>query len=170
MSQTEYDVVFLGGGTGGYVAAIRASQLGLRAAVVEKDLVGGTCVHRGCIPAKALLKAAEVATTVGKAAEFGVNPGEITYDYATAMQRARAVVDQNYKGIQYLFKNAKVDVFEGWGTMLSANEVKVEKEGAEPQTVKAKNIVIDTGSTPREIPGLESNGTTILTSDHTTYS
>ncbi|HLT21478.1 MAG TPA: FAD-dependent oxidoreductase, partial [Thermomicrobiales bacterium] len=98
MSVNDYDVVFLGGGTGGYVAAIRASQLGLKVAVVEKDLVGGTCVHRGCIPAKALLKSAEVASTVQKAAEFGVNPGEITLDYATAMKRARDVVDQNYKG------------------------------------------------------------------------
>lgn len=169
MSQNEYDVVFLGGGTGGYVAAIRASQLGLRTAVVEKDLVGGTCVHRGCIPAKALLKAAAVATEVRKAAEFGVNPGEITYDYAQAMRRSRDVVDQNYKGIEYLFRKHKIDVFTGWGNLISPREIRVESENGEPQTVAAKNIIIDTGSTPREIDGLESNGTTIINSDHATY-
>jgi dihydrolipoamide dehydrogenase len=170
MSVNDYDVVFLGGGTGGYVAAIRATQLGLKVAVVEKDLVGGTCVHRGCIPAKALLKAAEVASTVHKAAEFGVNPGEITLDYATAMRRSRDVVDQNYKGIQYLFRRQKIDVFQGWGTLVSPREIRVESENGEPQTVKAsKALIIDTGSTPREIKGLESNGTTIINSDHATY-
>ena len=170
MSANDYDVVFLGGGTGGYVAAIRASQLGLKAAVVEKDLVGGTCVHRGCIPAKALLKAAEVATTVRKATEFGVNPGEVTLDYAQAMRRSRDVVDQNYNGIEYLFRKHKIDTFTGWGTLVSPREIRVESEDSEPQTVKAsKAIIIDTGSTPREIDGLESNGTTIINSDHATY-
>jgi dihydrolipoamide dehydrogenase len=170
MSVNDYDVVFLGGGTGGYVAAIRASQLGLKAAVVEKDLVGGTCVHRGCIPAKALLKAAEVATTVRKAAEFGVNPGEVTLDYAQAMRRSRDVVDQNYKGIEFLFRKHKIDTFQGWGRLLSPREIRVEPENGEPQTVRAsKAIIIDTGSTPREIDGLESNGTTIINSDHATY-
>ena len=171
MSVNDYDVVFLGGGTGGYVAAIRASQLGLKAAVVEKDLVGGTCVHRGCIPAKSLLKAAEVASTVRKAAEFGVNPGEVTLDYAQAMRRSRDVVDQNYKGIQYLFRKHKIDTFTGWGTLVSPREIRVESEGSAAQTVKAgKAIIIDTGSTPREMDGLESNGTTIINSDHATFS
>lgn len=170
MSDNEYDVVFLGGGTGGYVAAIRASQLGLRVAVVEKDLVGGTCIHRGCIPAKALLKSAEVATTVRKASEFGVTPGDVSLDYAQAMKRSRAVVDQNYKGIEYLFRKHKIDVIQGWGNLVSPREIRVEPEDGEPQTVNARNIIIDTGTTPREIPGLESNGTTILTSDHATYS
>lgn len=170
MSANDYDVVFLGGGTGGYVAAIRASQLGLKAAVVEKDLVGGTCVHRGCIPAKSLLKAAEVASTVKKAAEFGVNPGEVSLDYAQAMRRSRDVVDQNYNGIQYLFRKHKIDTFTGWGTLISPREIRVESEEGETQTVKAgKAIIIDTGSTPREMDGLESNGTTIINSDHATF-
>ena len=88
MAQDGYDLLFLGGGTGGYVAAIRAAQLGMRVGVVEKDLVGGTCVHRGCIPAKALLKAASVATTVTKAAEFGVNVKGVDFDYSQAMNHA----------------------------------------------------------------------------------
>jgi dihydrolipoamide dehydrogenase len=170
MSANAYDVVFLGGGTGGYVAAIRASQLGLRVAVVEKDLVGGTCVHRGCIPAKALLKAAEVASTVRKASAFGVNPGEVTLDYAQAMRRSRDVVDQNYKGIEFLFRKHKIDTFKGWGRLLSPREIRVEPEDGEPQNVRAgRAIIIDTGSTPREMDGLESNGTTIINSDHATY-
>ncbi len=170
MSANDYDVVFLGGGTGGYVAAIRASQLGLKAAVVEKDLVGGTCVHRGCIPAKSLLKAAEVASTVRKAAEFGVNPGEVTLNYAQAMRRSRDVVDQNYSGIQYLFRKHKIDTFTGWGTLVSPREISVQPADGEAETVKAsKALIIDTGSTPREMDGLESNGTTIINSDHATY-
>ncbi|MEZ4571191.1 MAG: dihydrolipoyl dehydrogenase [Thermomicrobiales bacterium] len=171
MSANDYDVVFLGGGTGGYVAAIRASQLGLKAAVVEKDLVGGTCVHRGCIPAKSLLKAAEVASTVRKASEFGVNPGDVTLNYAQAMRRSRDVVDQNYNGIEYLFRKHKIDTFKGWGTLVSPREIRVESEDGETQTVKAsKAVIIDTGSTPREMEGLESNGTTIINSDHATFS
>lgn len=162
-----YDVAFLGGGTGGYVAAIRASQLGLKTVVIEKDLVGGTCVHRGCIPAKALLKAASVATLVKDAKEFGVTPGDISLDYSTAMSRARKVVDQNYKGIQFLFKKHKIDVVEGWGTITGPGAISVEKDGQTTQ-VRASNIVIDTGSTPRPIDGLEIDGKRVFTSDHAT--
>ncbi len=170
MSENGYDIAFLGGGTGGYVAAIRAGQLGMRVAVVEKDLVGGTCIHRGCIPAKALLKSASVATEVKKAEVFGVNPGEVTLDYAQAMKRARDVVDQNYKGIQFLFRRHPIDVFEGWGTLTSPRTITVTGEDGEETEVTASNIIIDTGTTPREIPGLESDGVRILTSDHATYS
>ncbi|HYI13982.1 MAG TPA: dihydrolipoyl dehydrogenase [Thermomicrobiales bacterium] len=162
-----YDVAFLGGGTGGYVAAIRASQLGLKAVVIEKDLVGGTCVHRGCIPAKALLKAASVATLVKDAKDFGVTPGEISLDYSTAMSRARKVVDQNYKGIQFLFKKHKIDVVEGWGTITGPGAISVEKDGNTTE-VRARNIVIDTGSTPRPIDGLEIDGKRVFTSDEAT--
>jgi dihydrolipoamide dehydrogenase len=162
-----YDVAFLGGGTGGYVAAIRASQLGLKAVVIEKDLVGGTCVHRGCIPAKALLKSAAVATLVKEAKQHGVNPGEITLDYSTAMARARKVVDQNYKGIQFLFKKHKIDVVEGWGSIIGPGSISVEKNGQRTE-VSAKNIVIDTGSTPRPIDGIEIDGKRVFTSDHAT--
>jgi dihydrolipoamide dehydrogenase len=162
-----YDVAFLGGGTGGYVAAIRASQLGLRAVVVEKDLVGGTCVHRGCIPAKALLKAASVATLVKEAKDFGVTPGDISLDYSVAMSRARKVVDQNYKGIQFLFKKHKIDVVEGWGTITGPGAISVDKDGQKTE-VRAKNIVIDTGSTPRPIDGLPIDGKRVFTSDEAT--
>jgi dihydrolipoamide dehydrogenase len=165
--QNGYDVAFLGGGTGGYVAAIRAAQLGMRVVVVEHDLVGGTCVHRGCIPAKALLKAAAVATTVKEAAEFGVTPGDITLDYGQSMKRSRKVVDQNYKGILYLFKKHKIDVAEGWGTLTGPGTIRVEKDG-ETREVRARDIIIDTGSTPRPIDGIPFDGTRVFNSDHAT--
>lgn len=167
MDENQFDILFLGGGTGGYVAAIRAAQLGMRVGVVEKDLVGGTCVHRGCIPAKALLKSASVATMVREAAEFGVTPGEVTLDYAQAMRRARKVVDQNYKGIQYLFKKHKIEVIEGWGTLTAPTTIRVEKDG-QIRTLTAKDVVIDTGSTPRPIPGIPIDGRTVFTSDEAT--
>ena len=170
MAQDGYDLLFLGGGTGGYVAAIRASQLGMRVGVVEKDLVGGTCVHRGCIPAKALLKAASVATTVKKAEEFGVKVKDIEFNYPQAMKRSRDVVDQNYKGIQFLFKKHKIDTIQGWGTLTSPTTISVKGDNGESQELTAKNIIIDTGSTPREIEGLESDGKRIINSDHATYS
>lgn len=168
MAQTEYDLLFLGGGTGGYVAAIRAAQLGMTVGVVEKDLVGGTCVHRGCIPAKALLKASSVASTVRKASEFGVQVGEISYDYGQAMRRSRDIVDQNYKGIQFLFRKHKIDTIQGWGTLTSANTISVQGEDGETTEYRAKNIIIDTGSTPRDIEGLETDGKRVFNSDHAT--
>ncbi|RIK45985.1 MAG: dihydrolipoyl dehydrogenase [Chloroflexi bacterium] len=165
--ENSFDILFLGGGTGGYVAAIRAAQLGMKVGVVEKDKVGGTCVHRGCIPAKALLKAASVATTVREAAQFGVTPGEVTLDYATAMRRSRKVVDQNYKGIEYLFKKHKITVIEGWGYLTSPTTIRVEKDGAY-RNLSARDIIIDTGSTPRPIDGIPVDGRVVFTSDHAT--
>jgi dihydrolipoamide dehydrogenase len=165
-----YDVLFLGGGTGGYVAAIRAAQLGMKVGVVERDLIGGTCTHRGCIPAKALLRSAAVATEVQQAAEFGVNPGEVTLDYAQAMKRARKVVDQSYRGVQYLFRKHKIETIQGNGVITSPNTIHVEGPDGSTQEVSGKFLVIDTGSTPREIDGLEVDGRRVLTSDHATYS
>jgi len=165
-----YDVLFLGGGTGGYVAAIRAAQLGMKVGVVERDLIGGTCTHRGCIPAKALLRAAAVATEVQHAAEFGVNPGEVTLDYAQAMKRARKVVDQSYRGVQYLFRKHNIETIEGTGVITSPNSIRVEGPDGATQEVTGKFLIIDTGSTPREIEGLETDGRRVMTSDHATYS
>jgi dihydrolipoamide dehydrogenase len=166
--QAGYDVVFLGGGTGGYVAAIRAAQLGLRVAVIEKDLVGGTCVHRGCIPAKALLKAASVASTVKDAKSFGVTVAGYELDYSQATARSRKVVDQNYKGIQYLFKKHKIDVIEGVGVFAAPTTIRVQDRDGAYREVTARDVVIDTGSTPRPIDGLDIDGRIIFTSDHAT--
>ena len=166
--QHSYDVLFLGGGTGGYVAAIRAAQLGMRVGVIERDLVGGTCVHRGCIPAKALLKAANVATVVRDAARYGVSPGEVSLDYGTAMSNAHKVVEQNYKGIQYLFRKYKIETLEGWGTLTSPQTIRVESRDGSTREVRANDIIIDTGSTPRPISGLDWDPKRVFNSDHAT--
>src|SRR5437016_11995774 len=112
-----YDVIFIGGGPAGYVGAIRAAQLGMSVAVVEREGLGGTCVLWGCIPAKALLESASIATKVMKAQDFGVNVGEVTFDYGVAMKRSRAVSAQNSKGVEFLFKQRKITWLKGTGTL-----------------------------------------------------
>src|SRR5688500_16258224 len=123
----QFDLIVLGGGTGGYVAAIRAKQLGFNVAVVEEIKLGGTCLHRGCIPTKAFLKSADIFDDVKRAKEFGINvAGDVTFDYDTALQRSLKVVDQQYRGLLYLFdKKHKIPVFMGRGTFLDANTIGV---------------------------------------------
>ena len=164
-----YEVVLLGGGTGGYVAAIRAKQLGFRVAVVEMEKLGGTCLHRGCIPTKAMLKSADVFDTVKRAKEFGINTtGDIEFVYETALQRSMKVVDGQYKGLQYLFdKKHKIPVFHARGTILGPNTVGVEPvDGGAPFQLQATNIVINTGSRPRPIKGVPYDGERVINSDH----
>jgi dihydrolipoamide dehydrogenase len=122
-----YDLLVLGGGTGGYVAAIRARQLGLNVAVVEELILGGTCLHRGCIPTKAMLKSAGVFDEVKRAAEFGVEiNGEPTFNYGQALKRSLSVVDSQYRGLMYLFdKKHKIPVFMGRGKMLDPTTIEV---------------------------------------------
>lgn len=165
----EFDLVLLGGGTGGYVAAIRAKQLGFNVAVVEELKLGGTCLHRGCIPTKAFLKSAEVFDTVKSAKEFGINVGgDITFDYATALDRSLKVVDKQYKGLLYLFdKKHKIPVFLGRGRLLDATTVGVTpNDGSAPFSLKAKQIIINTGSRPRPIKGVPYDGVKVINSDH----
>lgn len=165
----EFDIVLLGGGTGGYVAAIRAKQLGFNVAVVEELKLGGTCLHRGCIPTKAFLKSAEVFDTVKKAKEFGVNvAGDITFEYATALDRSLKVVDKQYKGLLYLFdKKHKIPVFMGRGRLLDTTTVGVTpNDGSAPFSLKAKQIIINTGSRPRPIKGVPYDGVRVINSDH----
>jgi dihydrolipoamide dehydrogenase len=170
-----YDIVILGGGTGGYVAAIRAAQLGLKTAIVEKGNLGGTCLHKGCIPSKALLRSAEVyATTKNHAADFGVNTGEVTLDFSRVQARKESVVSQLHQGVQGLMKKGKIDVFEGTGRMLGPSifspspggTVSVEmNNGEENEMLIPKNVIIATGSRPRSLPGLTIDGTQVMTSD-----
>lgn len=165
----QFDLVVLGGGTGGYVAAIRAKQLGLNVAVVEEIKLGGTCLHRGCIPTKAFLKSADVFDDVKRAAEFGVNvSGDITFDYDKALQRSLKVVDGQYRGLLYLFdKKHKIPVYMGRGKMLSANQVGVTpNDGSAPFSIQATNIIINTGSRPRPIKGVPYDGVKVINSDH----
>lgn len=170
-----YDIVILGGGTGGYVAAIRAAQLGLKTAIVEKGKLGGTCLHKGCIPSKALLRSAEVyATTKNHAADFGVNTGEVTLDFSRVQARKESIVSQLHQGVQGLMKKGKIDVFEGTGRMLGPSifspspggTVSVEmNNGEENEMLIPKNVIIATGSRPRSLPGLTIDGTQVMTSD-----
>jgi len=120
-----FDVLILGGGPAGYVAAIRAAQLGMRTAVVEKEKLGGVCVNIGCIPTKALLHSAYIATLLREAKEFGVEAGAVKTDYGVAMQRSRRVSDQNSKGVEFLMKKNKVTVVKGTGTLQPGRKVTV---------------------------------------------
>ena len=163
-----FDVIFLGGGPAGYVGAIRCAQLGLNTAVIEREGLGGTCVLWGCIPAKALLEAANLATRVSHAAEFGVNVGDVKLDYGVAMKRSRDVSTKNSKGVEFLFKKNKVTWIKGVGTLGANKSVKVTLADGKSETHTAtKGVVISTGSRVRGLPqaGLELNKTTVISSD-----
>jgi dihydrolipoamide dehydrogenase len=163
-----FDVIFLGGGPAGYVGAIRAAQLGLNAAVVEREGLGGTCVLWGCIPAKALLEAALMATKVTHAAEFGVNVGEVKLDFSVAMKRSRDVSNKNSKGVEFLFKKNKVTWIKGTGTLAPNKTVKVTMADGKSESHNAtKGVVISSGSRVKGLPqaGLELNKTTVISSD-----
>ena len=170
----EYDVVILGGGTGGYVAAIRSAQLGLKTAVVEKGKLGGTCLHRGCIPSKALLRSAEVYRLAKEESEsFGVMTGEVSLAFDLVQKRKQSIVDGLHGGVQALMKKGKIDVYEGMGRILGPSifspmpgTISVEYEdGRENDILIPQNVIVATGSRPRTLPGLEVDGTDVLTSD-----
>jgi dihydrolipoamide dehydrogenase len=163
-----FDVIFIGGGPAGYVGAIRCAQLGLSVAVFEKEKLGGTCVVIGCIPAKAMLEAANLAIYVRHAKEFGVNVGEVSFDYGVAMKRSRGVSDQNVKGVEFLFKKNKVTWTRGTARLAGGNAVVVRTaEGKEEKHEAKKGIVIATGSRVKGLPqvGLELNKKTVISSD-----
>lgn len=171
----EYDVVILGGGPAGYVAAIRASQLKLKVAIVEKEKLGGTCLHKGCIPTKALLKTAEQWRNLKKANLFGIETENVTLNFAQAQLRKNEVISQLYQGIQGLMKKGHIDVYNGMGRILGPSifsplpgTVSVEYDEAlekENEMLVPKNLLICTGSKPRELDRLPFNRTTILSSD-----
>jgi dihydrolipoamide dehydrogenase len=163
-----FDVIFLGGGPAGYVGAIRAAQLGLNTAVVEREGLGGTCVLWGCIPAKALLEASYIAEKMKKAPEFGVTPGEVKLDLGVAMKRSRAVSTQNSKGVEFLFKKHKITWIKGTAKLAGKNAVSVKTaDGKEEKHDAKKAVVISTGSRVKGLPqiGLELNKKTVISSD-----
>ena len=141
-----YDVIFIGGGPAGYVGAIRCAQLGMSVAVVEREGLGGTCVLWGCIPAKALLEAASVATKVSHSADFGVTVGDVKLDYGVAMKRSRAVSTQNSKGVEFLFKKNKITWIKGTAKIAGKNSVSVKVDGKDEKHDAKKAVVISTGS------------------------
>ena len=160
-----YDVVFIGGGPGGYVAAIRASQLGLKTAVVEKAKLGGTCLHAGCIPTKALLRSAEIYTNTKNADEFGIIAPEVGVDFSKVQARKEATTDRLFKGVEHLMKKGNIDVYDGFGSLLKADAVTVKLNDGEEVLLNAKNVIIATGSRPRTLPGLEADGQYVMSSD-----
>jgi dihydrolipoamide dehydrogenase len=163
-----FDVIFLGGGPAGYVGAIRAAQLGLNTAVIEREGLGGTCVLWGCIPAKALLEAAAYGEKMKKAPEFGVTPGDVKLDFGVAMKRSRAVSTQNSKGVEFLFKKNKITWIKGAGKLAGPRTVAVTGADGKSEKHDAKKaIIIATGSRVKGLPqiGLELNKTTVLSSD-----
>src|SRR5881397_3539440 len=141
-----YDVIFIGGGPAGYVGAIRAAQLGMSVAVVEREGLGGTCVLWGCIPAKALLESASIANRLRHAADFGINVGEVKTDYSVAMKRSRAVSTQNSKGVEFLFKKNKIAWIKGTAKLSGKSAVSVKTDAKEEKHEAKKAIVISTGS------------------------
>jgi dihydrolipoamide dehydrogenase len=151
----DYDVVIVGAGPGGYVAAIRASQLGLKTAVVEKKYWGGVCLNVGCIPSKALLHNAELAEAFLKhGEEFGIS-GDIKFDYTRAWQRSREVSEKHVKGVHYLMKSNKIDEYDGWATFKDAKSVEVELNDGKKETLNFKNAIIATGAVDNTLPGVE---------------
>lgn len=160
-----YDVAVLGGGPGGYVAAIRAAQMGARVALVEKDEVGGTCLNRGCIPTKALLKSAELYTLIGQASKFGIMAGKVSFDYKKMTQRKDQVVARLRRGIGSLLEARKIDLIKGYGRLLSNRELSVLPEGQSPLTISALNIVLATGSTAAKIPLPGADDPRVITTD-----
>ncbi len=166
LQDTTFDLTVIGSGPGGYVSAIRAAQLGLKTACVEMmALPGGTCLHVGCIPTKALLRAAEVLETSRHAGAFGVVVAPGTVDVPAMQKYKDKVVTSNAKGVEYLFKKNKVTLIRGRGTLLGGGKIQVEADGSK-QVVTSKSIVLATGSVIRGLPGVEFDGTQIIHSDH----
>lgn len=163
----DYDLIVLGGGTGGYVAAIRASQLGMKVAVVEKDKLGGTCLHRGCIPSKALLRSASLLHWVREAENLGIYPGEVTFDFRKMQEKKEEIVTRLYRGVTYLLKKNRIDVFQGTGSIASSQPLSLVVEQAqEGQLVlTGKNLLIATGARPRSLPNFPIDGEYLITSD-----
>src|SRR5213596_1082326 len=167
MADQQYDLVIIGSGPGGYVAGIRAGQLGMKVAVIEKDpLLGGTCTHRGCIPTKALLENAAVYEKIHRAKEFGINVGGVQLDFKVAQDRKQSVVDKNAKGIEFLFRKNKVERINGFGRLAGGGVVEVQGDSPDVQRLKAKNIILAMGSTPKDLPHIKADGKRIINSDH----
>ena len=162
----EYDLMVIGSGPGGYVAAIRAAQLGLTTAVVERDAkLGGTCLHRGCIPTKALLHTASMLEEIRTASAIGISVAAPELDLGKAHEYKNGVVAKNAKGIEHLFKKNKITAIQGFGRLEGRSSVEVEKDGKKT-SYKAKNVIIATGSVPRDLSFAPADGKRVLNSDH----
>jgi dihydrolipoamide dehydrogenase len=158
----QYDVIVIGSGPGGYVAAIRASQLGLKTAVVEKAELGGVCLNWGCIPTKALLKSAQVFEYIKHAKDYGIEVGSASQDFGAVVKRSRDVANGMSKGIAFLMKKNKIDVIAGYGKLVSASKVEVTDAAGAKATHDAKHIILATGSRSRELPNVKQDGKKVI--------
>ena len=158
MADQSFDLVVIGGGPGGYVAAIRAAQLGLKTAVVEREHLGGICLNWGCIPTKALLRSSEINHLLHNLGEFGFAADNVRFDLAAVVKRSRGVAKQLASGVGFLLKKNKVAVFDGAGKLAGPGRVAVEKDGKPVATLTAKHIILATGARARQLPQLEADG------------
>jgi dihydrolipoamide dehydrogenase len=164
-----FDVTIIGAGPGGYVAAVRAAQLGLKAAIIEKEKgarLGGTCGLRGCIPTKQLLMSAHLYEQTQHLKEFGINVGDVGFDWGAVQKRKENIVKKNSDGVSYLMKKHKIPVYNGFGKITGAGKIEVTKDDGAKETVNTKNIIIATGSIVKPFPGFETDGDKIVNSDH----
>ncbi len=159
---SDFDVIVLGSGPGGYVTAIRASQLGMKTAIIEKESLGGVCLNWGCIPTKALLKSAQVFNYLKHAEEYGLQTGEVGYDFHKVVARSRSVADGMSKGVQFLMKKNKIEVIQGFGKLKAGKQVEVSAEDGSVRTVSAEHIIIATGARSRELPSLPQDGHRVI--------
>ena len=157
-----YDVIVVGSGPGGYVAAIRASQLGLKTAIVERESLGGICLNWGCIPTKALLKSAQVFDYINHAADYGIKTTEPTADFDAIVKRSRGVADKMSKGVTFLLKKNKIDVLMGNGKLVAGKKVAVTDAKGATKQYAAKNIIIATGARARQLPNIQIDGKKVM--------
>jgi dihydrolipoamide dehydrogenase len=159
----DFDLIVIGSGPGGYVAAIRASQLGMKVGVVEKENIGGVCLNWGCIPTKSLLKSAQAFEYAKHAESYGVSiSGEVKPDFGKMVKRSREVAEGMSKGVQFLFKKNKIEIVNGYGKLKKAGEVEVENSDGKKKTIKAKHIILATGARSKELPNLKQDGKKII--------
>jgi dihydrolipoyl dehydrogenase len=163
MAETSFDIIVVGGGPGGYVTAIRAAQLGMKTACVEREHLGGICLNWGCIPTKALLRSSEIGHLLNHADAYGFSVSNVTFDLKKIVERSRKVANQLSNGVKHLLKKNKVEVFDGHGRLNGAGKLKVEKDGKPVADLTAKHIILATGARARALPGLEPDGKLVWT-------
>jgi dihydrolipoamide dehydrogenase len=163
MADSNFDLIVVGGGPGGYVTAIRAAQLGMKTACVEREHLGGICLNWGCIPTKALLRSAEVGHLLKHTDAYGFSASNVTFDLKKVVERSRKVANQLSNGVKHLLKKNKVEVFDGHGRLSGPGKLKVEKDGKPVADLTAKHIILATGARARALPGLEPDGKLVWT-------
>ena len=163
MADQNFDLVVVGSGPGGYVAAIRAAQLGMKTAIVEREHLGGICLNWGCIPTKALLRTSDIFHTLHRLEEFGLSAKEISYDAKKVVERSRKVAKQLSDGVKFLMKKNKITVIDGEAKLTGKGKLAVSKESKPVADVTAKHIILATGARARSLPGLEPDGKLVWT-------